>query len=968
MPFAVLLEAALQPCGWLASYMGCALTTEEELCFRNLDGEGCLLVDLLPDSGTLLTKVRSTRTAQMGTMIIVAFEVECSVSGVPVYELDTVFGFFPQEALQNQVGLPVSDLQRASLDAASDLCIDLTQRAGGCWEPDRPALAEPMLLMLDRITDFDPGGGEAGLGSARGEKDVNPGEWFFKAHFFQDPVQPGSLGIEAMVQLLQWTMLEIGLDEGIEAPRFETLALGETMSWKYRGQVVPTNSLISSTLEITEIRKEEGSVLVLAEASLWVDGKRIYEASNLGMRIVSGGTPGPRIRTLDPATDTWLLDHCPTWTVPALPMMSMVDLLAQGACTADPVTALRDVRVAGWFVVDSPRQLHTERAGDKVRLLSTEDDGSVVEVARATVVTGDFGARPQPLPPLEGPETALPYATGELFHGPAFCVMDSLVRTSEGASSVLRATSGVPTGRLNPGLLDGATHGIPHADLRLWDDQLPEGQVAYPAFITAMEFFGETPTVGTVRCEVRPDGFLGSREFPAFAVQLIGPEGVWCTYRLVESCFPKGPIGSADPEPRRAFLRDRLPVPGISLSRAEGEDTVLQASEVERMNWLPGTVKGVFGSDTPEVIAQKEHIGRAQGLHPSTLPEALPLHSFDLTTQTSEDGLIRVSGDGAGQRDLSSVRSFWSNWFDRGPWPVEDLYYALIDRFLGRVILSDPAAFAKTRGRSVLYLANHQVGVESLLFSILASALGEVPTVTLAKAEHRDTWLGRLIAHCFDYPGVKDPRVISFFDRQDKASLPTILKDLAAEMAGPGRSVMVHIEGTRSLDCTSPVQKMSGAFLDMAIAVGAPIVPVRFVGGLPTEPLQSRLEFPLDLGRQDIYFGAPIEPSVVGRLHYGARKDLVLSAINALGPSNADERPLPGDPSFAARVERWQQSHGVSHEHAVLREVLAEIESPGEEVARLLSADSAAELNVGPSGPWLEELGHRLLGSGDSAR
>jgi hypothetical protein len=56
----------------------------------------------------------------------------------------------------------------------------------------------------------------------------------------------------------------------------------------------------------------------------------------------------------------------------------------------------------------------------------------------------------------------------------------------------------------------------------------------------------------------------------------------------------------------------------------------------------------------------------------------------------------------------------------------------------------------------------------------------------------------------------------------------------------------------------------------------------------------------------------------------------------------------------------------VSHEHAVLREVLAEIENPGDEVARLLSADSAAELNVGPSGPWLEELGERLLGSGSS--
>ena len=38
MPFAVLLEVALQPCGWMAAYMGSALTSEDDLKFRNLGG------------------------------------------------------------------------------------------------------------------------------------------------------------------------------------------------------------------------------------------------------------------------------------------------------------------------------------------------------------------------------------------------------------------------------------------------------------------------------------------------------------------------------------------------------------------------------------------------------------------------------------------------------------------------------------------------------------------------------------------------------------------------------------------------------------------------------------------------------------------------------------------------------------------------------------------------------------------
>ena len=38
MPLAVLLEVALQACGWLAAYMGSALTSDDDLKFRNLGG------------------------------------------------------------------------------------------------------------------------------------------------------------------------------------------------------------------------------------------------------------------------------------------------------------------------------------------------------------------------------------------------------------------------------------------------------------------------------------------------------------------------------------------------------------------------------------------------------------------------------------------------------------------------------------------------------------------------------------------------------------------------------------------------------------------------------------------------------------------------------------------------------------------------------------------------------------------
>jgi len=953
MPFAVLLEAALQPCGWLASYLGCALTTDMELCFRNLDGTGTLHVDLLPDSGTLLTRVKSTAISRVASMIVVSFDVACSVDDEPVYDLQTVFGFFPQSALVNQVGLPTSTEARAMAESPANVQVDLTAPRPPMWTHDRPRLAQPMLLMLDRITAFDATGGAAGLGSARGEKDVDPGEWFFKAHFFQDPVQPGSLGIEAMIQLLQWTMLELNLDAGIASPQFETLALGEQMVWKYRGQVIPDNKLISSTLEITEIRREDTAVVALASASLWVDGKRIYEADGLGMRIVSARTVAPPTRLLDPAVDTWLGDHCPTWTAPALPMMSMVDLLAQGASIADPVTSLHDVRVHGWLTFHGPRSLRTERDGDHVRLLAKDESGAWVEVASARVRTGHYGPAPAPMAALAGAPRALPYHNGELFHGPAFQVMEQWVRTQTGASSLLRADNAVPDGRLNPGLLDGATHGIPHDNLNSWDPRLSADKVAYPAFISELHLYGPTPTRGTVRCEVRPDGYLGTPDMPAFQVQLIADGDVWCAFRLVEACFPKGAIGRAAPLKRLAFLRDRQFVPGLRTSSGIGTTTTLNEADLEQIDWLPGTVQAIYGSRDVAEVARREHIAAAHGLHPGTLPATLPLHRFDLPV-TRRGEAVEVSGDGRGTRDLGLVVKFWRNWFDCEPWPVEDLYFGLVERFIGRVVLTDPAAFAALKGRSLLYLGNHQVGVESLLFSIIASALNGVPTLTLAKAEHRHTWLGKLIAHCFAWPGIEDPRVIAFFDRQDRASLPRVLAELAAEMRGPGRSVMVHVEGTRSLDCSAPVNKMSGAFVDMALAVDAPVVPIRFVGGLPRSPVQTRLEFPIGMGRQDIWIGSPIAPAELAGLHYGERKRRVLAAINQLGPGCDLEQPAAGDLEFSTRVGQWRRQFHVSEEHAVLGCVLSDCDAPSTGTRRLLQQSASTRADGDSTDPWLQ--------------
>ncbi|MBL9038254.1 MAG: polyketide synthase dehydratase domain-containing protein [Archangium sp.] len=1004
MPFCVLMEAALQPCGWLASYVGSALTTDVDLLFRNLDGTGTQTIDILPGAGTFRTKVKLLSISQSAGMIIESFDVECFIGDTRVFDMKTVFGFFPKEAFENQVGLPASEPERARLAAKSDYLVDLTQRpAKYCDGTLR--LAGEMLLMLDRVTGFWPEGGEKKLGYLRAEKTVDVDEWFFKAHFFQDPVQPGSLGIEAISQLVQFFMLEKGMGQGLKNPRFEPIMLGTPITWKYRGQVTPKNKLIGSEIQITEIGEDAKGRYVIAEGWLWVDNKRIYHAKNLGMRIVEGPPPSPQKPpqpkretsssssedVLDPSRDTWLSDHRPTWTLPALPMMSMVDRLA-GAVERETrlaVTGISGMQVRRWlpFPGDALRvQTEVERDGDAHAATfsawreSADPSLSRFEpVASGTVHTTPPPPAPAPLKPLADAAVAPnPYASGALFHGPAFQYLTELRMGPTGASATLRAEAGtVPHGTWNQGLLDAATHAIPHDALSIWSPEISKDVVGYPYRLSWLHRYEPLPTSGPVQLEVRFAGFDGDPRFPSFDVQLLVEGRVAVAFRLVEVLLPKGPIGQAPREARRRFLRDRQFTEGVALSSFDGTTTKLTQRTLRESDWLPGNLGRIYGiqpskrGELLRLVAEKEHVSRRAFVHPAlvTVDERgaradvrpLRLHPLEVAATETE---VQVRDAAPPVQDLSAVRAYWSTRFGVGSWPVEDVYYGLIQRFVGDVVLADPDAFARVHGRSCLYVGNHQVGIESLMFSVIMSALSGTPTVTLAKAEHRTSWLGTLIQQCFSYPGVVDPRVITYFDRDDKAALLGIVSELGEEMRTAGKNVMVHVEGTRSLSGRQPVVKMSSAFIDMALAVGAPIVPVRFVGGLPVQPLTERIEFPVGHGAQDIWVGSPIMPETISALPLKQRKDVVLAAMNALGPPLEEEVPLAPKPDFAAAVNEWHQRTGASVEDSTLFVTLALSKTLQPDAAALVEAARLGHLQVGADAKqqWLGRLAQRLFG------
>jgi len=143
---------------------------------------------------------------------------------------------------------------------------------GRMFGPGNARLPLPPMLMFDRITRISEEGGLHGKGDIIAELDINPDLWFFACHFEDDPVMPGCLGLDAMWQLVGFYLGWMG-----GPGRGRALGAGEV---KFTGQVTPANKLVTYHIDIKRIIMRK-LVLGIADARMEVDGREIYNATNL---------------------------------------------------------------------------------------------------------------------------------------------------------------------------------------------------------------------------------------------------------------------------------------------------------------------------------------------------------------------------------------------------------------------------------------------------------------------------------------------------------------------------------------------------------------------------------------------------------------------------------------------------------------------------------------------------------------
>ncbi|MEU0937469.1 beta-ketoacyl synthase N-terminal-like domain-containing protein [Embleya sp. NPDC005971] len=349
--------------------------------------------------------------------------------------------------------------------------------------------------------------------------------------------------------------------------------------------------------------------------------------------------PGPAEHefVVSPDGDPWVLDHCPTWTLPVLPMMCTVDHLFRAASTYTGLqaTGLRELRLQRWIPVVSPTKLLTrveplpDRGRDvHVSLLmwrpARNEALSRFELVAEATITFDRPDTPAPLPPLtDARQAELPYLTNRLPHGPAFRYLTEVGYGSAGAVGILDARRGsVPGTFTHPGLLDAATHII--ADRVFWlpYPQVGPNVVPYPHGLVRMDLFAPFPTEGHLRVEARPAGAEGDLLFVDF--QVLAGDRLCAAFRNVSMVSPPSVLELQSGADRRAFLLERRAAPKMSLSQVVGEASRLDRAVLEQADWPTGGLAYVYGlpAGAParlhaEEVAMREHVARAHGEHPA---------------------------------------------------------------------------------------------------------------------------------------------------------------------------------------------------------------------------------------------------------------------------------------------------------------------------------------------------------------
>ncbi len=223
---------------------------------------------------------------------------------------------------------------------------------------------------------------------------------------------------------------------------------------------------------------------------------------------------------------------------------------------------------------------------------------------------------------------------------------------------------------------------------------------------------------------------------------------------------------------------------------------------------------------------------------------------------------------------------------------------ALMAKFLDEVSVAQPSAPGPK-----IFLSNHQTALEGYIFPLLAPIVTGLSLQGVAMLDHGVDWADAMsdfmFSHGYFPRHLLGPKRGFVFG--DTWGLLRLLPGLEKDMASRHWGLHIVASGQREWVARQRLTEVSSVWIEMALRLGLPLVPVRFSGGVPLDNPEKAQDFPVGLGRQKVCFGAELSHASLANLSSRVRKTRVLQALNDFNLE--EERPCQPDPDFAAE---WQ--------------------------------------------------------------
>ncbi|MDR2519896.1 MAG: hypothetical protein LBC69_02400 [Eubacteriaceae bacterium] len=313
----ILLTESAQIGIFLVAYMGIDEISGGTLRFRIVDTNATLHSDI-PEIGQTFRgvyKITSFLKSGGSTLVISTYNVY--VDDRLVLTLNGIGGFFTEKDLSAGRGIveapkrnavpfvkkairsvPIQKVERTAYtdDELNDYYrgdferfipefdMDLVKNSIDDYiDPRDPEFQEfiranlPKVKLLDRIIQVDAQGGEFGYGEIIAECDIDEDYWAFKVHFLNDPIFPGSLLMEAIVQAEFFMFMHTGYVLKAKNRRVYPI-MKRTIKSSFRGQIRPTKSTITYKITIRDIEEIEERTIYVIDARIYWEGVNVGKA------------------------------------------------------------------------------------------------------------------------------------------------------------------------------------------------------------------------------------------------------------------------------------------------------------------------------------------------------------------------------------------------------------------------------------------------------------------------------------------------------------------------------------------------------------------------------------------------------------------------------------------------------------------------------------------------------------------